>query len=343
MRNLIRDVEFAYWQLYFAYRDLESRKIGRDSALEAWKTVAARFRAGASGGSAGPEAQARAQYFQFKALVEEGLTALYAAETRLRYIMGLAVSDGRLIRPADEPTTALVQFDWSSIHPEALVRRVEVRRQKWEIKRREMELIAARNHLLPRLDAFGTYRWVGLGDQLFEEGADAGAIPFAEGTGAFDVLTDGRFQEFEMGLRFSLPIGFRRELSAVRHHQLLLARDRALLQDLELEVSHQLGDAIRDLDSSYTLTETNFNRRAATEREVEAVQAQYDANRVTLDLLLDAQRRPQRRGDGLLPLVGRLHARDRRRSLPEGVVAGLQQRLPGRGPVARQGVLRRDA
>jgi len=40
---------------------------------------------------------------------------------------------------------------------------VEVRKEKWLIKQRELELIAARNYLLPRLDATGTYRWLGLG------------------------------------------------------------------------------------------------------------------------------------------------------------------------------------
>lgn len=290
-RNTMRDVEQAYWNLYFTYRDLEARKIGRDSSLQSWKTVAALARQGARGGSADREAQARAQYFQFKAQVEQGLSALYSAENRLRYIMGLSVSDGRLIRPSEEPTTALVSFDWTAIHSESMARRVEVRKQKWEIKRRELELIAARNHLLPRLDAFGTYRWVGVGDRLGENSAAAGPSPFDPGTGAFESLTSGNFQEWEMGLRFSLPIGFRQQLSTVRHHQLLLARERALLQDLELEVSHQMGDAIRDLDLNYQTTETNFNRRSAAQREVEAVETSYKANRVTLDLLLDAQRR----------------------------------------------------
>lgn len=291
VRNVMRDVEQAYWNLYFTYRDLEARKIGRDSALQTWQRIAALKKEGARGGAADREAQARAQYFQFKAQVEQGLSSLYAAENRLRYIMGLSVSDGRLIRPADEPTTAMVAFDWSSVHGEAMARRVEVRKQKWEIKRRELELIAARNHLLPRLDAFGTYRWVGVGDRLFEQNPAAGAAAFDPGTGAFDTLTDGNFEEWELGLRFSLPIGFRQQMSTVRHHQLLLARDRALLQDLELEVSHQLGDSIRDLDLNYGLTETNFNRRTAAQLEVEAVQASYDLGRVTLDLLLDAQRR----------------------------------------------------
>lgn len=290
VRNLMRDVEQAYWSLYFAYRDLEARKLGRESSLETWKKVKALFDQGAKGGSADREAQARAQYFQFKAQVEQGLTDLYRAENRLRYIMGLSMSDGRLIRPADEPTTARVNFDWCAVHSESLVRRVEVRRQKWEIKKRELELIAARNGLLPRLDAFGRYRWRGFGDQLIDN--NRSGVPFnADGSNAFEVLTGGDFQDWELGLQLSVPIGYRRQLSTVRHHQLALARERAILQDLELEVSHQLGDAVRDMDLNYGLTETNFNRRAAAEREVEAVQAAYEADRVTLDLLLDAQRR----------------------------------------------------
>jgi outer membrane protein TolC len=286
--GLTRDVEDAYWELYFTYRDLEARKLGRDSALETWKKTAALLRSGAIGGSADREAQSRSQYFLFRGQVEQALTDLYRAENRLRYIMGLSMSDGRLIRPSDQPTTARVAFDWQGIHCEAITRRVEIRKEKWEIKRRELELIAARNMMLPRLDAVGRYRWLGLGDDLMGHGAPSFREP---GSTAFDVLTSGQFQEWQLGLQLSMPIGFRRELSGVRHHELLIARERAILQDLELEISHQLGDSIRDVDNYYGISQTNFNRRVASEKEVQAVDAAYQADRVTLDLLLDAQRR----------------------------------------------------
>ena len=290
VRNLMRDVEDAYWELYFTYRDLEARKIGRDSAQATWMKVGALERTGAQGGSADREAQSRAQFFLFQAAVEQGLTDLFRAENRLRYIIGLSTSDGRLIRPSDEPTAARVAFDWSSIHIEALTRRVEVRKQKWEIKRRELELIAARNFLLPRVDAVGRYRWLGLGDHLIHPARGSSAFN-EEGSTAFGVLTSGEFQEWQIGIQANVPIGFRRELSGIRNQELLMARERALLQDLELEISFQVGDAIRDLDLFYNLTQLNFNRRVASEKEVQAVEAQYQAERVTLDLLLDAQRR----------------------------------------------------
>lgn len=290
VRDLMRDVEDAYWELQFAYRDLEARKIGRDSALETWRKIMALKRVSTSGGEADKEAQARSQYFQFRSQVETALTSLFRVENRLRYLMGLTPTDNRLIRPIDEPTSALTQFDWCSVLTESLTRRTELRQQKWTVKRRELELIASRNHMLPRLDAVGRYRWLGAGDDLIDP-SGTGVPPFLEGSNAFENLTTGNFQEWDIGLQLSLPIGFRRALTGVRHHQLLLARERAILQDMELEVTHQLSDAIRDLDLNYGLTQTYFNRRVAAEDEVEAVEAVLDSGRVTLDLLLDAQRR----------------------------------------------------
>lgn len=291
VRDLVQDVELNYWDLYFRYRNLEAQKMGRDSALATWKKTAALFKTSSRGGSADREAQARSQYFQFRAAVELALTDLYRTENRLRYLMGLSMSDGRLIRPSDEPTTARVAFDWTGIHCEALTRRVEIRKQKWEIKRRELELVAARNYLLPRLDAIGRYRWLGLGDDLLDGPGIHDGGPLVNGTSAFGTMTAGDFQEWQLGLQLSMPLGFRRELSGIRHQELLLARDRELMQDLELEISHQLGDSVRDLDLNYGLTQTNFNRRVAAEKEVQAVQASYDAGRIGVDLLLDAQRR----------------------------------------------------
>ncbi len=289
VRNLMRDVEDAYWELYFAYRDLDARKIGRDSALETWRKVKALKGVGTQGGEADKEAQARSQYFLFRAQVEAALTNLFRIENRMRYMMGLAATDGRLIRPVDEPTTARIDFDWTTVHVEALTRRTEIRNQKWQIKRREMELIATKNNLMPRLDASGTYRWLGAGEDLIN--SQDGGVPFLPGTSAWNSLESGQFQEWQLGVQFSMPLGFRRAMSGVRHHQLLLARERAVLEDLELEVSHQLTDAIRDIDFNFQNAQTTFNRRVASQDEVDAVKTVYESGRVPIDLLLDAQRR----------------------------------------------------
>ena len=294
VRNLVSDTEQSYWELYFAYRNLEARKAGRDSSLEAWRKVHALYVEQSRGGEADKEAQAREQYFFFRSEVEQALTDVYRCENRLRFMMGISASDGRLIRPADEPTTARISFDWQQSLVEALSRSAELRRQKWVIKQREFELVAAKNLIMPRLDMVGRWRFLGMGQDLINQNSQSydanGNNPLA-GTDAYSTLLSGQFQEWQAGAQFLMPLGFRRELATVRHHQMQLARERARLQDEELEASHALVEAVRNVDTNFALAQTNFNRRVAAERQVEAVQAAYDANTVTLDQLLDAQRR----------------------------------------------------
>ncbi len=299
VRNLTGDVEKAYWYLYYAYRRLDSVVAGRDAALQTWRQSKARFDVGGKGGGAQEEAQARENFLLFETTVEQAQSNLYKTENALRYMMGLTHTDGRLIRPADEPTKAKVEFDWYDAHAEALTRSVELRRQKWVIKQRELELIAAKNYLLPRLDAVGRYSFAGIGDMLVDPSR---SLDFRDPAGsppdltlvpqsAYGSMTTGDFPSWHLGLEFRMPIGFRREMAGVRFAQLNLTRERKVLQEQELELSHQLADAFRDLSQNYLLSQKSYNRWLAARREVQAVQAAYDVGTTTLDQVLDAQRR----------------------------------------------------
>lgn len=292
VRNLLSDVEIAYWELYYAYRTLDAMKAGRDAGLRSWQETKAMEEAGHERGAAHLEAQARAQYFLFRSAVEQALNNLYAAESKLRYLMGLAATDGRLIRPKDEPNTAKVAFDWHESLAETLCRNEELRRQKWSVKQRELELVAAKNYLLPQLDAVAAYRWLGLGDKLIDPtgGTDD---PRVFGSNAYQSMTGGKFQEWQLGLELNIPLGFRKEMAGVRYAQLNLARERAKLQESELEASHQLAYAIREMEANFVRSQTNYNRRLAAQDELETIEHLKRAGMRgwTLSDVLDAQRR----------------------------------------------------
>lgn len=271
VRDHVYDVETAYWELYFAYRNLEARKTQRDSIERVWQIAKSKQEAGLTGGASQDEAKARQRYFLSVRDVQVALSDLFSAENRLRFMMGLTPTDGRLIRPVDEPLTARVEFDWNTVLSEALCRSCELRIKRWQIKQREMELLAARNQLLPQLDAVALYRWLGRGDELlnYQNGPNFPDID----SDAYEELFDGDFQEWRLGFELTLPVGFRRELAGVRHAQLQLARERALLQETELELTHQLTDTMQKIDAWYRLAETAFNRRVATEMEVKGFMA----------------------------------------------------------------------
>jgi outer membrane protein TolC len=295
VRNLVSDVETAYWDLYASYRDLEAAKAARDSMLEVWRNAYAGLLEGREGAESYNEAQAREQYLSFRSQVEENYVVLLARERNLRYLMGLTTSDSRLVRPKDEPTTALVEFEWCEVQAEALARSAELRRHKWRIKQRELELIYYRNQLLPQLDVVGLYRWVGMGDHLASSDRNGFDFP-QENSTAWEGLTEGDYQEARVGVQLSPPqFGARRELARIRHQQLLLAESKAILEDMELTVLHRVTNAIVNADAEYHLAQSAFNRWVAAQREVNARTAvvqeggKPDPNFVTN--LLDALRR----------------------------------------------------
>ena len=307
VRNFASDVENTYWDLYFAYRDLDAKVSARNAALETWRRIHALYERERRGGEAEKEAQAREQYFRFQEEAQNSLHGklidgtrtyngstggtfrgsggVYVVERRLRLLIGLPISDGRLIRPTEEPIKAKLVFNWESSLVEGLTRRVELRRQKWQIKKREAELEANKNFLKPQLDVIGRYRWRGFGKDLLPNG----------GTGQFNNATSdlfsGRFQEWQAGVELSFPIGFRQAYSAVRHAELQLARERALLHEQERSVVYDLSNAIAETERAYALVETNMNRRMAAAEQVAAVTQAFEADNASLDSLLDAQRR----------------------------------------------------
>jgi outer membrane protein TolC len=292
LQKMVANIEIRYWDLHRSYRDLEAAKVARDTTLTTWRTVYERYTQGVDPAQA--EAQSREQYYEFRSVVESALRDLHNNENELRLLMGISVSDGRLIRPVDEPTMARLAFDWSEAMAEAMVRRPELRQRRWEIKRREMELILARNQLLPQLDVGAFYRWLGVGDDLITSRGRNVRFP-GDGSTAVEELLHGEYQEFGISGQFLYTIGARRELAGVRNAQLAIAREKAYLEDMELDVSHGLARGMRNLDANYVLAQTHFNRWVAADREVNAATAVYEQGVgqgiVPLNQLLDAVRR----------------------------------------------------
>ena len=77
----------------------------------------------------------------------------------------------------------------------------------------------------------------------------------------------------------------------MRNAELTLVKERKVLEDMELELSHLLQNAFRELSVQYRLSQTQYDRSAAAQRETKDAAALYDAGKVTLDFVLDAQRR----------------------------------------------------
>ena len=116
----------------------------------------------------------------------------------------------------------------------------------------------------------------------------------------------------------------------MRNNERALARSGALLQELELESVHLLTNAVRDFDRNYQVSQTTLNRRIAAAKELEAVKARYDAGEMTLDMLLDAQRRLADAEIGYYRALVDYNIAIHANSLPQGLVVGTPRHPAGR-------------
>jgi hypothetical protein len=88
-----------------------------------------------------------------------------------------------------------------------------------------------------------------------------------------------------------MPIGLRAAQAQLRNIELQLVKSRVGLAAAELDISHELADAVQRIDVAYQNAQSGFDRRVASEARVEATQAEYEAEiaGATLDLVLRAQ------------------------------------------------------
>ena len=70
-----------------------------------------------------------------------------------------------------------------------------------------------------------------------------------------------------------------------RSKALIARREKAVLRDIELEIVHQLGDAVRTVNLAHDVMETNRNRLEAARDEAKAIESLFHAGRITVDLV----------------------------------------------------------
>lgn len=289
VRDLVANVETNYWELYFAYRDLDTKIEARDAARKTWENRQLRYENEV--GRPDDEALARQQYFTFKSQAQDafagtprGQLGVLGAERNLRRLMGIVGSDGSLIRPATEPTVAPVVYDWAQAQDQTLERRVELRRQKWVLRQRELELIAAKALNRWQFDLVGNYGFRGFGDNLF------GSRDRIDGS-AVDSLFSGDLDDWQLGVELGGAIGNREGHVAIRNAELNVSRERALLEEQQRQLLLDLNSAYTEVDRALAGVKVAVNNRIATQEEIEPKRKRVEEGQDQVFFLLDAEQR----------------------------------------------------
>jgi len=284
VRTALSDIENAYWDLYLAYRLFDTSVKAHESTAGTLRLLVDAREVGA--GDYTGEAQARDRFYETKASLELALNRLYQAESELRRLVGLPMNDGTVLRPAEEPIVAEFRPDWQASLVDGLTYRVELRRQKWQIKSLQLQLNAARNLVRPSLNAVAGYNVLGFGDKLASQGVNDPATGTPTNS-AFGSMSRDDLNAWNVGLQFNMPIGLRQARSQARNYELQLAKANAVLAAQERSIAHDIANAVQDVAANYAAAQSNFYRLKAARERVSLHERRIEVDSV--DLVLRAQ------------------------------------------------------
>jgi outer membrane protein TolC len=253
----------AYWNLVQARTDVWARKIQLELSEETYKREKARLETGL--GNRGNEAQARVTYNQFRANLIAAEAAALTQEGALRNIMGLPPDDDRKLIPVSAPTTERLDPDWQPLLHLAEERRPDIVELKLIVEADKQRLLQAENQTLPQLNLVSSYQWNGL----------SGTMPNGEAIST----GPGQYNNWSVGINFSVPLGLRQARAQVRQQNLTIARDRVNVEQQVHAAVHEIAATVRDLASDYDQYLAYKETRAAA---FDNVQVQIGNERVGL-------------------------------------------------------------
>ena len=98
------------------------------------------------------------------------------------------------------------------------------------------------------------------------------------------------FQQWQIGLQFIAPLGFRSALAQTRAAQYQLLRQRSFLQQIVHQTTHSLARFFLEVDANYKQFKTAQRLRQAAQIRLESARAYYEEGKTgfTIDRLLDA-------------------------------------------------------
>jgi outer membrane protein TolC len=232
----VRDVIAAYWNLVAARATKIARETQENTLRAQFERVDSMRRFGLV--DLATSSQVHVSYAQFKAQRIAAETDVLQREAALRNLIGLPPWDEARLVPTTEPLPERVNPDWYELVDLAAARRPDLVELKLVLEADEQQRIIANNNALPQLNGNALYRWNGL----------SGELPAGNGIIASQ---PGQFADWTLGVNFSVPIGLRSARAQLRQRELLIARDRANLEQGLHSASHELATTLRSLDQAY--------------------------------------------------------------------------------------------
>lgn len=294
---MARSVEQQYWALAQQHMALWSRETAFGLNERIFNRVQAEKDVGRKTDADLAEAEQQLERSRFDLV--SATSDVITTERQLRNILGLPPADNRRIIPVTAPTEARLVPDWESSLAQLVTFQPDIVQQQLLTRIAELQLLVARNQLLPVLNLNALYQLNGLGNHLdgaegVMTGASLNAINPSISTAQSRAglisqpvpLRD--FVTWQVGFTFQMPLGMRAPMANVKNAQYTLLRQKAFLQQVVHQTTHSLARFFLEVDANYKLFKSAGRSRAAAAVRLKTQQAVYEVGRLTVDRYLDS-------------------------------------------------------
>lgn len=298
--DLVYNVEQAYWNLVYAYQNLDATKTALKRAQDLLKQNEIKVRVG----SAAPIEilTAKADVASNESLVIQAERSIQTAEEALKRILNMS-KDPSVIVPTDKPEVKKIPVDFNGFLLEALNTRPDMERAKLDLENYKIRVKYARNQLLPDLQLTFTYYTTGRGGTKYVYADDW--RPYYPGfdpdihiedivkTTLGDTFKDvfkNLYKNYEIGLRLQIPLLFSREKAELAQARINMKRALLSLKNVENTVHSEVKEVMKELEANAKLVEAD---KIALELQGERLKAEEKRLSVGLStnfIVLDYQR-----------------------------------------------------
>ena len=292
--DTVRDVEFAYWDLVFAIRDLDVARRSLGLAEDLLRNNRIQVEVGTMAPIDVLEAQAEVAVRDETVILAEEL--IRVTEDILKRLINDPTSPdfwNDSYAPSDQPIIEEIDVDVDEAVRIALSRRPILEQSRVELETRTYNVRFAKNQLMPQLDVVGSLAFNGIGGtQLIREGfADEPSLIIPGGYGdAIDQVFGGDFRNWSIGLNVSYPLGNSQAEAQHAQTQVAARQQRALISSNEILIAQEVRRAARAVATNRKRIDATRVARELAGRRLEAEQKKFEVGMSTSFLIVQAQR-----------------------------------------------------
>ena len=291
-----RNVKNAYWDLVFAIDNLAVQKQSLELAQRSFRDNRARVEIGTMAPLDIVQAEAEVAQREEGVILAEA--AISRAEDTLRALISNPVDQPQFwnlrLEPADQAQFRPMTVDTDAAVRNALASRTDLAASRKQIESNDIAIRYFRNQSLPDVNALVNYAAIGLAGTQFQFGNGFPPPVLSQSQRSyFGALGDAFASDFptwSLQLQVNYPIGASNAEANLARARLQNTQAQKQLQGSELQVTTQIRNYARNVQTNGKRVEATRASRALAEKRLEAEEKKFQAGMTSSFQVIQAQR-----------------------------------------------------